>query len=537
MRRIWINFALLGVVLFAADCGVVSIEDICLIDPSSCPSNKGTTTQYTNAALTLTPEGGGGFGSINVNSSSAAKTVTVTNVGGKTATLGTVTTSGIELAAPITMSTGTCVTSGTLASKATCTIILVFAPTTAGAVTDTLRLSYSGGAGTDTVVATADLTGTGVVASGGGDPGSVTISDGDTYDYGTVTIGVPVDKTFTVTNNMASTVTLDDSLFDNTGLGLGAPFTYRGGTCVPVLQLDSLAHVLTMPVQLAASATCTIEVRYTPSTASASSATLTVSYNDGTVRTATRAIQGTGRNVALLTISDGPTYDFGNVIVGSTSDHTFTVTNGASRDTATLGTVSTAGLALGGPYLLVTGMGAGTCVTGATLAAGASCTLVVQFSNIDLVRTPANNPDTITLTYNNGVTSTTATRDITGTSLATASLTISDQGFAYPTTDTGGDSSSKTFTVTAASGVRATATLGTVDTASISLAAPFTLTGGSCATGGTLAPGATCTLIVVFAPISPGAANDTISLSYNNGISGVSATNAISGSGIDPEAY
>ncbi|MEW6055746.1 MAG: choice-of-anchor D domain-containing protein [Bdellovibrionota bacterium] len=113
---------------------------------------------------------------------------------------------------------------------------------------------------------------------------------------------------------------------------------------------------------------------------------------------------------------------------------------------------------------------------------------------------------------------------------ATASLSVSD-GVTYDFGNVVSSSTqSKTFTVTNSG--TAAALLGTVTTAGLSLAAPYTLTGGTCSTGATLAVAGTCTLIVQFAPTANGAANDTIVLSYNDGSANQTATRAMTGVGL-----
>ena len=71
------------------------------------------------------------------------------------------------------------------------------------------------------------------------------------------------------------------------------------------------------------------------------------------------------------------------------------------------------------------------------------------------------------------------------------------------------------------------------------LAAPFAFAGGTypgtagtCA--GTLAGGASCTLVVDYAPVALGALTDTIDLNYNDGLVLQSATRDVTGTGANP---
>lgn len=68
------------------------------------------------------------------------------------------------------------------------------------------------------------------------------------------------------------------------------------------------------------------------------------------------------------------------------------------------------------------------------------------------------------------------------------------------------------------------------------MATPFSFAGGSYPGGGTcgatLNPGATCTMVVDFSPSSTGVSNDTLELSYNNGVSAQTATLNLTGTGV-----
>ena len=113
------------------------------------------------------------------------------------------------------------------------------------------------------------------------DTALLTISDGPTYNYGTVAMQSTMNKTFTITNS--STVTASITIPSD----LTAPFNYSGGgypgaggTCGPTL---------------AAAASCTIVVQFAPTAMGSSSLTLTIQYDSGGVQTpVSRDIQGIG---------------------------------------------------------------------------------------------------------------------------------------------------------------------------------------------------------------------------------------------------
>ncbi|MCC7440662.1 MAG: VCBS repeat-containing protein [Bdellovibrionales bacterium] len=60
------------------------------------------------------------------------------------------------------------------------------------------------------------------------------------------------------------------------------------------------------------------------------------------------------------------------------------------------------------------------------------------------------------------------------------------------------------------------ATLGTVSDAALTLGAPYSLSGGTCATGTVLDPGESCTLVVSYAPDAAGPHSETLDLSYSD---------------------
>jgi hypothetical protein len=430
------------------------------------------------------------------NGGSISQSFTLTNGGDSTAT----SIAGAGLAAPFSFlggsypgAGGTC--ASTLASSASCTIVVSFAPTVSGAHVDDLDINYNDGTAPQTL--TRNLQGAGA------NPASLTISNTG-YDYGIVTTGALSDVTLTITNTGGVPATA------LSGSGLAAPFIFKGGvfpgtggTCPSG---GSLAP---------AGATCTIVVSYTPASTGVHSDTVFVDYNNGLgAQSASNTIQGTGVSPALLSITDGPTYDYGTIVIGApASSKSFTVTNsGASSATA----ISYGGISA--PFTF----GGGTC--GATLSAGGSCTVVVDFAPGGTG--PYN--QNLDITYHDGaVPGVSASRPITGTGTTAASLAISDPGYAFPLA-MAGSNLTKSFTVTNSGGAPATSLNG------YGLNPPYSFNGGSYpGTGGTcaatLAGGASCDIVVSFAPTADGASSDTIELDYNDGVSPQSVTRLISG--------
>lgn len=228
---------------------------------------------------------------------------------------------------------------------------------------------------------------------------------------------------------------------------------------------------------------------------------------------------------ASLSLSDGPSFSYGTVVVGNSNDKTFTITNsGEAAATSLNGSFSSAHYVLKGGTFPGTG---GTCTS--SLSAGSACTVVGRFSP----QSSGAKTDTLSLSYLSGLTSTVATRDVSGTAQTPATLTLSDSGYNY-----GGVSTvsfaDKIFTVTNSGETIATAM---VDDAFIP-GTDFDFTGGTypgnlADCGGSLAgSGTTCTVNVRFTPSGVGVKADSISISYNNGVSTVTATRTITGTGM-----
>lgn len=232
------------------------------------------------------------------------------------------------LAAPFSMTSTTC--GPTLAAGASCIVTAAYAPQSAGSFAGALTINGSAGA-----AATVGYTGSTTMA--------VLATSVSSYNFGAVAAGTTSSHTLTVSNTGSVSTGLTFST-------LSAPYSRNGGTC---------------GATLAAGASCSFIAKYAPTSASSSSATLTVSGDNG-VASRSVAYSGTGQ-VAVLATSVS-SYNFGTVAAGATSSHTLTVSNTGPVAT----TLSFTGLAA--PYAQT----GGTC--NATLAAGATCTYVVSFA-------------------------------------------------------------------------------------------------------------------------------------------------------------
>lgn len=322
------------------------------------------------------------FGKIDKDAT-ADLTLTITNAGPTPASKLSV--SSTDMVAPFGFkggttpgTQGTCTTS--IAGKEACTYVLTYSPTSHGEHSGIFTLSYFNGA------VTTELQ----VSLVGETTASLSLSDGATYDFGTKALNSSTHKTFTLTNAGYNPAV---SLQADIAAPLAAPFSFKGGaypgtggTCGATLS--------------GSSTTCTVIVTYNPTTGGDYSQTLSLSFNNGTTSaTVTRAM--TGKTPALLTISDGATYDFGNYGKGATATKTFTITNSGGVAATLMAEAASDPLAapydfLGGTY---PGTG-GTC--GASLAVNATCTVVVSFA--PTATSTATYNETLSIDYYDGTT-------------------------------------------------------------------------------------------------------------------------------------
>jgi hypothetical protein len=190
---------------------------------------------------------------------------------------------------------------------ASCTVVVSFKPTSVSTSTTMLTLTYQTSSGAQS--STAMLSGSGVTAA------KLGISDAPSFGFGPITLGASGEHTFTVTNSGGAQAGM------LLGDALTAPFAYKGGT------FPGTGGTCT-GTTIDGGASCTVVVDFTPTAVVISSGTFTIEYDDGLLhQTTSTDLSGTGVAPAALSISDGATFDFGPQPTGSSTDHTFTVTN------------------------------------------------------------------------------------------------------------------------------------------------------------------------------------------------------------------
>ncbi len=484
--------------------GTITVNYFDGVNPGSTTrAVQGTSVAAANITISNSPTYD--FGTI-ANGASLDFTFTVTNTG----TFGASSMTGGGLIAPFSFkggsfpgTGGTCNTGSLAGSNATCTVVVTFAPGTTGSHSAPLQINYNNGASNQQSSITVQGTSAG--------PAVLTISDGPTYDFGTVATTTTKDKSFTINNSGGVTATA------MSGSGLSLPMRFKGGT-YPGLG-GSCSSTLN------AGQSCTVVVNYAPTSAVTTNQTLSIAYTDGvSAQSATRPVTGTGAAPALLTMSPSSSYDYGTYPVSATAEQTFTISNSGGMAATS---VLMNGLAApfdfkGGSY---PGTG-GNCTS--SIAISGSCTIVVTFTPGAIGALS----DAIDVSYNDGAVTQSFSTTVQGTGTTAALLTISDAGFTYGTV-ANGSTTDKTFTVTNSGGVASTAMTGA------SFSPPYSFKGGTYpGTGGncssTLAAGANCSIVVTYAPSTIATHNATIQINYNDGLISTNAQRAITGTAVAP---
>lgn len=253
-----------------AKSGTLTVNSSSSTSPTVTASLTGTSVAPTDT-VTLTPATQS-FGSITVGQYSNDINFTVTNTGNTDVNNLLISTTG-----PFQLSTDAAnggTNCGSILSAGTsCTITLTFNPVAAGNATGLLKVQ-SGSNSTPLVTST--LTGVGALAAD-----SLLLTP-TTQDFGSVTTGsssAPV--TFTLSNAGSVTVT-----------GISASITGAG-----------FAQTNTCGATLAAGASCTFSVTFSPSSTGAVTGTLTVNSNSASSPTVTSTLTGTGASATPVTFT------------------------------------------------------------------------------------------------------------------------------------------------------------------------------------------------------------------------------------------
>jgi hypothetical protein len=400
------------------------------------------------AVLAFSPTTLASFGNVQVGQTVDSALVTLTNSGNVAASALTVgTPAGYSLVG------STCTTS--LAAGSSCSFTVRFAPTAAQAYTGNLTASATAPATAPTLA----LSGTGVSQSG-------TLS---TPSFATTSVGASNTATATLTN---------------TGVG---PLTVTVPTASSVTGTDFSFVSTTCGASVAAGGTCTVTVKFSPTSTTARTGTLTVATGAGNL---TANLAATGQQ-ATLAFSPATLASFGNVQVGQTADSALvTLTNSGNVAASSLVLSTPAGYSLVGS----------TCTT--SLAAGASCSFTVRFA------------PTAAQAYSGNL-GASATAPATAPTLALSGTGVSQSA----------SLSAPSFAATAVgTSTTATATLTNTGIGPLSVTVPaasavtgtdYAFSSTTCTTS--LAAGSTCTVTVKFAPTAAGTRTGTLTVATGAG--------------------
>ncbi len=422
------------------------------------------------------------FGSVQQGMTGMSQVFMVQNTGqSATGMLTTAVTGANPIAFPT--STDTCM-GQTLAANASCSVTVTFSPNTSGSKIATLTVSGSPGG-----AAAAPLSGISLAdAELGINPNS--------NDFNSVVTGSSATATFTVRNIGGVASGVPGAAITGPDMG---QFSIMSNNCTAAL---------------APAATCTIVVRFAPTTTGVKGASLSVNATPGGIITA--ALAGTGIAPGALSIS--PTsQNFGSVLQGTTTatPQNFTVTNTGGSAT---GTLTARILPVGAEFRIVTN----TCT--ATLPAAGTCMVSVRFEPTSA------GSKTGTLEVS-GTPGGTAPASLNGIGLSPALLMASPTTFTFPSTVVNGTSTSQNFTITNMGGVAAGTTTAMATTVTGTGAADFDIVSNNCT--GTLAAGASCTVAIAFNPGSAGAKTASLNV---NATPGGNAAASLNGTGQTPAA-
>ncbi len=416
-----------------------------------------TATGLAPAALSLTPASNP-FPSTAVFGNVSAPFV-LRNTGGVPTGAITVAVAGANMSEFVITSNGC---SAGLAAGGTCGILVAFQPSSSGSKTASLNATSG------TLMASSTLTGTGLAPA-------TLIPLPAAHSFGNVVVSQSSPRSFTVTNT--GDVAIPAAMTTTLGGTHAAQFALASNNCVGVT--------------LQAGVSCTLSVVFTPTSVGTKTANLVLASG---ALNYTIQLDGIGLAPAQLTISP-PSSNFMGVLLGSSTDLSFTIGNSGGVASGTLTFPITGTDAA--QFVVVPG---GTCFSGTTtLSPGGSCTITVRFSPTSRGAKTA----TITATANPG---STAAATLMGTGQAPAMLTSAMSSRDFGPQGVGTTSAPYTWTVQNS---------GDVPTAPLSVNGAGAFAASH--TCGVLAAGASCPISVRFAPLAPGSTMGTVTAMANPG--------------------
>ncbi len=434
-----------------------------------------TGSAATPATLSLSPSAPTDFGSTPLGLA-VTKSFTLTHTGG------TLPATSINISGLLTpfQNLGGC--NSTLAVGTSCTFSIRFNPATQGNYSQLFQVAFNDGMQNQQTGATISAIAT---------DGAVLIPTVSSYNFGSAIAGTPVNATLTFRYYGGQPAT------GLSFLGIQSPFTFTGGsypgggTCGSRISAD-----------------CSVGVTFTPATAGLAQSNFVLQYDDGTGATgsASVALQGTGIAAVPAVLTFNPTsYNFGSKTI-NTSTTTTVALNWSGNLSAT--SLSTSGLS--GDFSVLSD----TC-QGSLSSARTNCNFSIRFLP---TQGGSRGPQTLSLSYFNGISTQQATLVLNGTGIDIAVLNT-------PTANFG---SVPLFQSPTANLVFTNSGTHSADSITVgSLAAPFAVVSNGC--GASLAPSSSCTIVVSFSPITTGSFSATLPFSYHNGTSTISLSPSLTG--------
>lgn len=415
------------------------------------------------------------FATTNVGSSSAAQAITLSNSGNAALTV-----SSLSASSGFNLSGGTCAAGSSVAAGASCTVNLTFSPANAGTVNGSLSIVHSAGS------STAALSGSGVALSPNAlvSPASLSFTQ--------VVASKSTAQTVTLSNT--GTATLSIASLSLSGTDAGDFLIASGGTCAA-------------GGSVAIGASCTVMLQFAPILAGTKTALLNLASN-ASPATVSLAGTATASPQALLSLN-ASSLSFGAQTLSSTSaSQTLTLSNSGSA-TLLLSSLTLSG-SNPGDFAI-----AGTCAANASIAAGASCTLITSFTPQLL----GNRSASLTIASNASNGSAVITLGGSGAATPAAAVSLSPASTDFGAVTIGATGSRS---VTLLNSGNATLNLGAISVSGNGFS-------GINNCGATLAAGNSCNLSLAFAPSSAAAYSGTASISSN--ATGSPHLLALSGSG------
>jgi len=430
------------------------------------------------------------------------QTVTISNTGTADLSITGIATTD-ALAAPFSITGGTCGPTfpKTVAPAGNCTVIVTFAPTAVGSPADHFNITSNDAV---TPLVTVNVSGTAVAV-----PKPVIGVAPTTVNFASTAVGATNNQTVTISNTGNANLSVTAIATTNP---LAAPFSIAaGGTCGAT------------PITITPGSNCTLRLAFTPTAVGSPTDSFNIGSNDTTTPSVTVTVNGTATPTPVPNIVVAPTtVPFGSVTNGTAANQTVTISNTGNANLSITGIASTDALAA--PFSIVAG---GTCgAVPVTVTPGSNCTVIVRFAPTavgaatDSFNISSNDPDTASVTVN-----------VSGTGVAAPAPNIVVAPSTVPFGNvTVGTTATQTVTISNTGNANLSITgIATTD----ALAAPYSITGGSCGPTfpKTVAPAGNCTVIVTFAPTAVGSPADHFNIVSNDPIS-PSVTVNVNGSGI-----